>query len=282
MKTFFSATLILSTLSAAAVWAASPVSNLSVTLRGKKYEITDGVSTVEELQERLSEASGVTPKQQGRVLFSGKSLSKSDALSDVGVKDGDQLNMIPGGSKKKSSSSSSSKSKSSSSSTAAAATAAATPTTDDLMTKMKSNLAESGMDTSKLDDLMKQMGGDGSPSMAESMEQMSSLMKSPMFQEMLSDPEKLEQSRQMILTNPMLKSMMSSMPGMEELLNDPVAWREAMQAVAKMYENMDPDELMQSMMGGGAGAGGMPPGLFDGMTPDTSAKLALDELDEDD
>eukprot|EP00525_Craspedostauros_australis_P004971 CAMPEP_0198131852 /NCGR_PEP_ID=MMETSP1442-20131203/57078_1 /TAXON_ID= /ORGANISM="Craspedostauros australis, Strain CCMP3328" /LENGTH=275 /DNA_ID=CAMNT_0043792735 /DNA_START=102 /DNA_END=929 /DNA_ORIENTATION=+ len=275
MKTAFACT-ILSGFATFVALAASPITNLSVTLRGKKYEIPDGVATVQELQERLSDVSGVDPKQQGRVLFSGKSLSKSDVLSDVGVQDGDQLNLVPS-SKKKSSGKSKSKS-----TTAAAAPASGT---DALMDQMKEKLAESGIDTSKLDEMVEQMGGGaGGAGLSESMEQMSTLMKSPMFQEMMNDPERLEQSRQMILSNPMLKSMMGSMPGMEELLNDPVAWREAMQAAAKMYENMDSNDLMQSMMGGAgdAGASGIPPGLFDGMSPDTSSTLALNELDEDD
>ena len=55
-------------------------------------------------------------------------------------------------------------------------------------------------------------------------------MNSPIFKEYMSDPDRLEESRQMILNNPMLKSMMAGMPGMEDLLNSPEAWREAMQA----------------------------------------------------
>lgn len=82
----------------------------------------------------------------------------------------------------------------------------------------------------------------------------------------------------MILNNPMLKSMMGGMPGMESLLNDPDAWREAMQAAAELYKNMDSDTLMKSMMGGGSGAG-----LFDGNLDGNSAATAgLDELDEED
>ena len=33
------------------------------------------------------------------------------------------------------------------------------------------------------------------------------------------------------------------------MLNDPVAWREAMQAAANLYRNMDPEDLMKAMMG---------------------------------
>ena len=72
--------------------------------------------------------------------------------------------------------------------------------------------------------------------------------------------------------------------GMEELLNDKDAFREAMQAAASMYENMDPDDLMQAMMGGMGGAGmpGMPPGFgADGTLPGmSSSPSALDELSE--
>jgi hypothetical protein len=80
--------------------------------------------------------------------------------------------------------------------------------------------------------------------------------------------------------------MMAGMPGMEELLNDPDAWREAMQAAAQMYQNMDPSQMM-SMMGGLGGLGdmgGMPGGngLFDGSLENKAAAAALDELSEGD
>jgi hypothetical protein len=54
---------------------------------------------------------------------------------------------------------------------------------------------------------MKSMGGgDGKPpSMEESMKMMQEMVNSPIFQEYMNDPERLEQSRQMILNNPMLK-----------------------------------------------------------------------------
>lgn len=102
-----------------------------------------------------------------------------------------------------------------------------------------------------------------------------------MVQQMLSDPEKLEQMRKMIQTNPMLKSMMGNMPGFDELLNDPDAFREAMQASADLYKSMDPDTLMNSMMGGAAAASGGS-GLFDGSLDSSASAAALDELDEDD
>jgi len=82
----------------------------------------------------------------------------------------------------------------------------------------------------------------------------------------------------MILNNPMLKSMMDNMPGMQELLEDEDAWREAMQAAANMYKNMDSNELMQAMMG--QNMGGQGGNLFDGNLHDSAAAAALDELSE--
>ena len=241
-----------------AAYAASPVSNLSVTLKGKKYDIPDQVTTAQELMERLEEASGVPSNEQGRLLFAGKKLAATDSLSDAGVADGASLSVVPakkGGSKSK-----------------ATATASAASTAD-TANAMEDYLKQAGVDPSQLDDLK------NPENLKESLGMMNDMMKSPMFQEYMKDPEKLEQSRQMILQNPMLKSMMAGMPGMEDLLNDPVAWREAMQAAASMYQNMDPEQMMQ-MMGGMPG--GMPGGgLFDGALNDATPSV-LDELDEDD
>jgi hypothetical protein len=74
--------------------------------------------------------------------------------------------------------------------------------------------------------------------------------------------------------------MMAGMPGMEELLNDKDAWREAMQAAANMYKSMDPNQMMQAMMGNMDGLGNN--GLFDGTLDNNAAAAALDELSEGD
>ncbi|CAJ1943485.1 unnamed protein product [Cylindrotheca closterium] len=252
--------------------------DIQVSLRGKKYDLA-GVDTVQELQEELSEKSGVAPSKQGRVLFNGKRLSSEDNLTDAGVKDGDQLNIVP-----KSKSKSGTKKKTTTPSAAASSSSVAAPAAPGGMEDILKGLGGSGMD-----DLMKSMGGGegGAPNMQESMEMMSSMMNSPIFKEYMSDPDRLEESRQMILNNPMLKSMMAGMPGMEELLNSPEAWREAMQAAATMYENMDQNDLMQAMMGGAGGmpGGGMPGGMPGGMgglfdAPNGNDMAALDELSE--
>ena len=219
------------------------------------YGISD-VTTVQDLQESMQKASGVEPDMH-HVLFGEKRLALSDVLSEVGVTEGAQLTMVPVEKKKK-------------------------EEAGDATSKMMEDyLKKSGIDKSQLDEMMKSMGGSGEggmPSMKESMEAMTSMMNSPLFQQYMSDPEQLEKSRQMILNNPMLKSMMGGMPGMEELLNDPVAWREAMMAAANMYKDMDPETLMQAM--GGANPGGA--GLFEGTLENSAAAAALNELDEDD
>ena len=240
------------------------------------------VLTVSDLQEQVEALSGVSAKQQGRVIFGGKRLDPDTVLAEAGVPaDGAHLNMVPSTSsnkKKKTAGTSVSASASTSDSTSASSTQVASSN------PMADLLKQSGIDTKDLDEMMKSMGGGAAPSMEDSMKAMTEAMNSPLFQEMMSDPERLEQSRQMIINNPVLKSMMAGMPGMEDLLNDPDAWREAMQAAAELYKSMDSDTLMKAMMGGAEAAAGMPGGggLFDGTLDDSTATAALDELDEDD
>ncbi len=133
---------------------------------------------------------------------------------------------------------------------------------------MENMMKQAGVDPSQMEEMMKEMGGK-MPSMEESLEAMQEMMNSPMFEEYMNDPEKLEQSRQMILNNPMMKGMMASMPGFDEILNDPEKWRETMVAASNMYKNMGSD--LSKLMDGSLGD----MGAFGGM-----ANPALDELSE--
>lgn len=229
-----------------------PVKNIQVNFIGKTFDV-EAATTPEDLQEAVEKQAGGPKLTDVTFSLSGKPLPPKSLLREAGVTDGSKIDMTPGAG------------------------------------SMQDLMKQAGVDTDKLDDLMKNMGLDGDgkmPSMEESMNMMKDMMNSPMIQEMLSDPERLEQSRQMILNNPMLKSMMAGMPGMEELLNDKDAWREAMQAAAQMYQNMDPNMIMNMMggMGGLGDMGGMPGagGLFDGSLDDSAAAAALDELSEGD
>jgi hypothetical protein len=265
------------------------VTGLQVTLRGKKYEIPQDVQTVRELQTAVGVASGLsqTDMEQQSVLYEGKRLEPSSILKDVGVIDGASLSMVPAsaatsGKKKRSTTST----VASTSTTTSTESSSSSTTNNNMDAMMKDYLAKSGIDPAQVDEMLASMGGgggDNAGSMQEAMSAMSSMMQSPIFKEYMSDPEKLEQSRQMILSNPMLKSMMAGMPGMEELLKDKEAWRQAMMAAASLYQNMDQDELMKGIMGGLSGAP-PPTGMFDGMLDPSSstAAAALEELDEDD
>ena len=87
------------------------------------------------------------------------------------------------------------------------------------------------------------MGGlGGMPGMptdpAEYEAAMEQLLDSPMMNEFLGDPEKIEQSRQALLNNPMAMNMMKSMPGFDEIINDKDKFRERMLESRKQFEDM--------------------------------------------
>jgi len=67
---------------------------------------------------------------------------------------------------------------------------------------------------------------------------METFMDSPLMQEFLSDPEKMEMSRQALLNNPMALQLMKSMPGLEEILHDKEKWRERMLASKAQFDAM--------------------------------------------
>jgi hypothetical protein len=283
------------------VLAGTPISGLSVTLRGQKYDVSD-VTTVQELQEKVSTLSGVSMKQQGRVIYGGKKLSTDTVLSEAGITEGAHLNIVPStSSKKKKAKATVALDVDNSSETTSSSTSASSSSSTAASNPMSDLLKNAGINPNDLDEMMKSMGAggtDGPKSLEEGMKAMQEAMNSPILQQMLQDPEKLEQSRQMILNNPMLKGMMSNMPGMSELLNDKDSWRQAMQMAAELYKNMDSDTLMKammggaeaaqkSMMGGGTSIGGAN-GLFDGSTLFNDSReeaekvtSAFDELDED-
>lgn len=180
-------------------------------------------------------------------------------MEDVGVEDGSTINIVPSKSNDKKSA------VVKNDGSAAAGGGGGAPGGDEWMNSMLKN---AGVDPSQLDELMKSMpgGGEGMPDMEESMKMMQDMMNSPLFQEYMNDPEKLEQSRQMILSNPMMKGMMASMPGFDEILNDPVKWRETMLAAANMYKSMGSDlsKLMEGNTDAFSGMGmGGPAGLDD-------------------
>lgn len=150
-----------------------------MTFIGKKYDVASATTT-EEVQKEVQKQSGGDATKLPSVVFGTKQLEPTAFLRDSGVTDGAELTALP-----------------------------------DLADIGKNGgmadlMKQAGLDTDKLNELMGSMGGGaggegGMPSMDESMKMMSEMMNNPMIQEMMNDPERLEQSRQMILNNPMLK-----------------------------------------------------------------------------
>lgn len=270
---------------------ASKPYTIHATLRGKKYTIPE-VTTVEDVQNSLHDQSGLKASEQS-VLFGGQKLKPADILEHLGVEDGSVMNVVP---RKKSTSSSKKKSQTSvATSTVGDKGDVSTPTNVSNngsggggggfagMPNMEEMLKQSGLDPSMFNGMLNNKDGEGGgmPDMAQTAKMMQDMMKSPLFEQYLNDPERMEQSRQMIMENPMMKGMMSSLPGFDEILNDKDKFRETMLAAAQMYK-----EMGSSMMGGMDGGMGNDlfggAGSFGGLENEATAgsSSALDELSE--
>lgn len=155
---------------AIAMAANTPIPSVSVSLRGKKYTLTD-VTTVDDCQDQLESLSGVTKNLQGRLLFDGKRLESESVLADEGVPmDGSAvLNMVPTSSKKKKKKKSEPKQE---------RTVEASGSSNPMADYLKS----AGVDSNQLDEMMKSMGGGGAggeggmPNMEDSMKAMKEAM----------------------------------------------------------------------------------------------------------
>lgn len=96
--------------------------------------------------------------------------------------------------------------------------------------------------------------------MKAQMEQMAELMTSPEGQDMaqkmmkemqsvLTDPEKLTQGLQQLSENPALKGLAEAVPGLQEMLDDPVAMQEQVQKTAELFQNMGDPSKLSEMLG---------------------------------
>ena len=289
MKLFWTSAIAAAlSLLVATTHAGKPV-NIQVTLRGKKYSIPN-VSTVSQLQATVESVTGLVTGKQS-LLYNGQKLKpddeRNDELEGYGIEDGSVINVVPvsskGGKKKSSSVASTSAADVLAEGDVVSSPSSSSSTNSGL--DIDKLMEQAGVDKSKLEELMKDIPGmeNGQlPDLKESMNMMKDLTSNPMFQEMLTDPERLEQSRQMILNNPLMKSMMSEMPGFEELLNDKEKWRDSMIAAANMYKDLSP-EMMESMFDGlKSGLNGEIPDLGSASLGIEEASAALDELSEGD
>jgi len=277
-------------------------SHVQVTLRGKKYQVRNA-GTVGDLQSCVEEQSGVSTASQGRVLFAGKHLKPSDKLEDIGIKDGSIVNVVPDKfvTKRKSSNSRGPKKYTK----RIASDENSIPITksgnklekfregsNQCTTRSRENPVENllekvGMDSSKLEEFKKKnplRSNSDIPDLEQTAEYMQSMMNNPLFQTYMNDPVKIEQGRQLILRNPIVNEMINNLPGFDEVLNDPVKWRQTMIAGINMYKNMgtnlksaisslDPDIL---------GLGNSWGELGSGSNTALGKSSALDELSEGD
>ena len=234
------------------------------TLRGKKYDVS--ATTVADVWAAIEDQAGLEPAKQG-VIFKGKKLTDGEeSLLDAGISEGDTVNIVP---QKKASSGGEAKAGSaledvldedgnndddddddddvagSVGDASAAALAGMSDETKESVSKMLEDIGgQQGMK-----DMMKQMGLDG-PMTAEKVDgvlsQIKSMFSNPAIAQLFENPEILEQSRQHILSNPMMMDMYDKM-GMGGLIRDPDTFRKQMESMKKMMEN--PDMLKGAMEG---------------------------------
>eukprot|EP00638_Chattonella_subsalsa_P003851 CAMPEP_0117757456 /NCGR_PEP_ID=MMETSP0947-20121206/14750_1 /TAXON_ID=44440 /ORGANISM="Chattonella subsalsa, Strain CCMP2191" /LENGTH=238 /DNA_ID=CAMNT_0005577369 /DNA_START=84 /DNA_END=800 /DNA_ORIENTATION=- len=195
--------------------------NVVVTLRGTKYDVS--AEKVSDIQKEIEEQAGLSSTQQA-VLYKGKILEAEDNLVDVGVSDGETLNIVPNRRPK-----------------------AARPAGADSLPTSPGTAEESPGMGGGMGDLFGSgasgSGAGGMPSLEDlgmSRDEYESMMDqmydSEMFEQLFSDPEQLEMTRKAILENPMMKQAMEAMPGFSEIINDPEAWKEAMMQAKELMD----------------------------------------------
>ncbi|GMI46332.1 hypothetical protein TrCOL_g9571 [Triparma columacea] len=251
----------------------------TITLRGKRIPLVGKDLTVKDVKAACGEASPGLKEDDMTVLCSGEKLSEMGSkLSECGVEDGGVINVVP---KKKKKAKKAAPVPSTASVDAASGASSLGGGMDDLLKGFGAGGGEG------MDDIMKQVAAmQGAKDPVEMLRLMQKMLKSPAVSGYLNDPAKIEQARQMVISNPMLKTMVSSsLPGFDEILGSKERWAETMVAARDMYLNMGEEEIkmMAKMMEGQMGKSGpmggpMGGGMGGGME---SSDQSLDELDED-
>lgn len=294
-----------------------PLSIKARCFNGKAYELTlDGdAPSVSDLQQKISDASGITPDRQ-TILYKGQVLD-SGKLSEFSLTDGGSISVVRRIGKSSTTASAPSKSTSSSApSKPTAVNAPPTTTVEDSADGGSTTIADGDADGSPqpptLEDMMRSLNmagagagggggpggaggglpagaggglasmfareGDGGqpPNMEALFSQLPQLMNgflnTPLFKDYLNNTEKQEQSREAILNNPLMRSVLESDPEFARVVNDPDQWRASMEAARHLFnseqrggaggvsgsgEGEEDDESSAGMMGGATGSGGL-------------------------
>lgn len=225
--------------------------NIRINLLDKKFKIS-GVSTVGELQLRVQRKSGVDPLKQGHVMFGDKRLSPTDVLSEVGVVDGAQLDLVPATSAK-----------------IGATTSSESRTT---WNQLVSFAAACFDETRRLG--KKRWKNDVPQTMMDLMFLVQKVVRSPIFQKYMTDPKELYAQIEIMRQFAQAVSFSTKMPlSMQEALKDPDAWRKLTLWYMEDIKNLDLDgaageQMLQNFRE--LQASGMliplPPNFYDFMT----------------
>lgn len=268
---------------------------------GKTYELSPGAdATVGSLQAMISKESGIDADRQ-TLLFNRAVLSDPSApLSSINIPDGATVSVVRRVGKAGAASSAASRptpaaARSTTSTTPAsgASGAAGAGGLEEMMRSMGLGAGAGGAGggaggpnpaaMQQMQQMMQMLGGGaggglgggpgaaggggGGDMMTGIQNMMQSLFSSPAMQEYLNDPEKQEQSRQMLASNPLLTQMMGG-ADMEAAISDPAKWKESMNAARQLVSSLP------------ASAEGTP--AAGGATGDTAATAAKDAKDAKD
>jgi hypothetical protein len=69
------------------------------------------------------------------------------------------------------------------------------------------------------------------------------------MQDVLTDPEKLQEGLQQLTENPQLKGLADAIPGLRDMLDDPEKMQEQVQKTAELFQKMGDPEAMKDVLG---------------------------------
>lgn len=214
--------------------------NIQVTLKGEVFYISD-ISTVKDLQSRLEDESGLTPEQQGCISFQGKVLESTDSLVDVGVINGNQINVIP------QKMADHWKMMNNIGNGLVTLQEKILHHHDESVETRRSELIQDFQVMVGLyEDLTTKM-----PYMQEEMERFCQLLKNPKIADHATDPDRVESLRRIMLNNPLLLSMLQeTSPSTVVALQDPKLWLQHVTRAVEEWKTMESYQLWKRLMEG--------------------------------
>jgi hypothetical protein len=207
--------------------AMSPISCVA-SVRGKKFNIE--AETVEEFSQKVEEVSGLVASEQS-VLFRGKLLEPSNKLEDLGISNGDILNVLKG--------------RKARAPKAQLPKSMTTGLDGSASSRAKSAGGLTGMpDGMSPEEMMKNMDPE---KIKQTMEAMERMLDSDVIEQYFGDDEKIEQARVQMLAS--VDQYEQMMPGFkeqaQEVASDPEKWRQAMSSAKEQILKLKSLRAMQ-------------------------------------